>query len=496
MSTECNNVLEPDELCSPGVNGGQGWASTEFDTGRRLGYEYSRRLRWVQPLNSWFVYKDGRWKKEGLEESKAAAMAVCTAQIIDNAGDGIRTSTYLKNVLSQAKRWLAIDPACFDNDPFLLCCIDGVLSLRKDDCGTLLNHEPEYLMTMSTGVTLQQYCDAKGVVQLPEDWGWGFYEWENHLLYMTQNLEEEKGLEFRDFFARWSGTSLIGSQNHKPQHFLNMTGQGRNGKGVAAEARIAALGDYGFIGPIRLVTRKQSDHSTELASCEGRRLLIVEEVSMVQSAVVKDLTGGGTMTARRMRMDDVTFPKSWTLELNSNQPLNLQGESTKAIRRRRLVANLGDEIPGVLHRDGIVEALRAERDIVLCWMVYGLRRWHEDGGRSAGLNVPAWMRVEGEQQADDDDVIGALIAERYSKCSELSGGRVLGSAFVKAVNERRKESGFLPMTPASIYAYLRDAGYGVAVGHGNKTYINGLRIAELTFGDHMEQAGVGTYNEN
>lgn len=485
------SILDPDPLCAPDANGD--WQSNEFDTGRRLGYEYSRRLRWVQTLNCWYVYKDGRWKKESLEESKAAAMAVCSAQIVANQGNGVRTASYLKNVLTQAKRWLAIDSESFDNDPLLLCCSDGVLSLRREDCGTLLEHSPNHLMTLSTGVSLKSFCDDKGVVHFPEDWGYGFTEWENHLQYMTQNLEEERGLEFRDFFMRWSGTSLIGSQNLKPQHFLNMTGQGRNGKGVAAEARTAALGDYGFIGPIRLVTRKQSDHSTELASCEGRRLLIIEEVSMVQSAVVKDLTGGGTMTARRMRQDDITFPKSWSLELNSNQPLNLQGESTKAIRRRRIVANLGDEIPGVLHRDGIVEALREECDVILVWMIEGLKRWYSDGGRSAGLNVPHWMREQGEQEADADDVIGSLLVERYERCS-ADECKILGSTFVKAVNERRKDSGFLPLTPASVFAYLRDNGFEVKPGRGNKTFVFGLRFQELTFGDIMNGADIGSAN--
>ncbi len=487
------SVLDPDELCAPAA--GAGWASNEFDTGRRMGWEFASRLRWCQELNQWMVYSGGRWKKENLEQSKAAAMQVCTEAIIDNNGDGIRTSTYIKNVLTQAKRWLAIDYACFDNDPLLLCCSDGVLSLRRDDCGALLDHAPEYLMTLSTGVELHRYCDPKGVVQLPEDWGYDFYLWESHLQYMSQNLDQEEALEFRDFFCRWSGVALIGSQNLKPQHFLNMTGAGRNGKGVAAEARINALGDYGTIGPIRLVTRKQSDHSTELAGCEGRRLLVIEEVGMVQSAVVKDLTGGGTMTARRMRQDDVTFPKSWTLELNSNQPLNLQGESTKAIRRRKIVANLRDEIPGSKHRDGVVDELRTEAPVILVWMIHGLKKWYSDGGRSAGLNIPRWMLEEGEEQSDDDDVIGSLIAERYERCN-VETCRVLGSVFVKQVNERRKDSGFLPLTPAAIYAYLRDNNFPVKPGRGNKTYIHGIQVQEMNFGGIMEGAGLGAYNEN
>lgn len=478
------SVLDPHPACAPDDDGL--WANTEFDTACRLAWEYCRRLRWNQSANTWMVYKDGRWKKEDKEQSRAYAAFVCTEQMNAHNGEGARNATYIKNVLTQAKSWLAITPDDFDNDPLLLCCADGVVSLRVEDCGLFMEHSPDFLMTLSTGVELGRYVDEKTqMIRLPEDFGHGFYEWENHLSYMCQNLSEDEGLDFRDFFMRWSGVALIGSQNLKPQHFVNMTGQGRNGKGVAAEARVNALGDYGMVAPIRLVTRKQSDHSTEAASLEGKRLVIVEEVGMVQSAVIKDLTGGGQMTARKMRQDDVTFSKSWSLELNSNQPLNLQGESTKAIRRRKIVANLRDEIPGGKHRDGIVELLRSESDIILVWMLWGLRRWHEDGGRSQGLNIPAWMVAEAEEQADDDDVIGALISERYEKC-ELDECRVVGSSFVKEVNERRKDSGFLPMTPAAIYAYLRDAGYPVRTGSRNRTMIWGLRHAELSFGELMQ----------
>lgn len=478
------SILDPHPACAPDGDGL--WANTEFDTACRLAWEYSRRLRWNQAANTWVVYKDGRWKKEDKEQSRAYAAFVCTEQMNAHNGEGARNATYIKNVLTQAKSWLAVTPADFDNDPLLLCCADGVVDLKEETCGLWLEHSADFLMTMSTGVELAGHVDEKtGYIRLPEDFGHGFYAWENHLGYMCQNLSEDEGLDFRDFFMRWSGVSLIGSQNQKPQHFVNITGQGRNGKGVAAEARVNALGDYGMIGPIRLVTRKQSDHSTELAGCEGKRLLVVEEVGMVQSAVVKDLTGGGQMTARRMRQDDITFAKSWSLELNSNQPLNLQGESTKAIRRRKIVANLRDEIPGGKHRDGVVEELRAESAIILVWMLWGLNRWYEDGGRSQGLNIPSWMVVEGEEQSEDDDVIASLIAERYERCDE-SECRVVGSAFVKAVNERRKDSGFLPLTPAAIYAYLRDNKYPVRPGSRNRTMIYGLRPAEFTFGEVLQ----------
>lgn len=440
------------------------------------------------------VYENGRWKKEDKEQSKAASMAACQLQIIDN-GEGVCTSRYVNYVLTLAKAWLAIRPEDFDNNPLLMCCADGVLSLAREGCGEFLEHSPEYLLIRSTGVSLREFCvpepdpsgadgDERLVVRLPSEWGYGSSEWEHHLEFMTQNLSEEAGKGFRRFYKRWSGTALLGSQDLKPHHFLNLTGKGRNGKGIAARARLRAMGDYGMDAPSRLVTRRQSDHSTELAGCEGRRLLVIEEVSLVQSAIIKDLTGGGRMSARRMRQDDVTFEKSWALELNTNTPLNLQGESTKAMKRRKIVANLGDEVPAENHHDGIAQDLASEAGLILCWMVDGLRDWYKAGGKSAGLAIPSWMLVESEQQSDDDDVIGALLVERYAR---KDGERTLGSAFVKAVNERRKEASFLPLTPAAIYSYLRDAGFEVRSGQGNKTFVFDLGPLALSLAEMSVQ---------
>lgn len=483
-----SSILEPDPLCAPDAAGN--WQSNEFDTGRRLGWEYAKRLRWCQSLNQWIVYKGGCWKKEGLEESKAAAMAICTAQIVANQGNGVRTASYIKNVLTQAKRWLAIDSECFDNSALLLCCADGVLSLYKENCGMLLDHAPEYLMTLSTGVSLQQYCDDKGVVRLPKDWGYGFYHWENHLLYLSQNLGEEEGLEFRQFFQRWNGTVLLGSQDEKPHHFLNLRGKGRNGKSLAASARIKALGDYGYQGPQRLLTRKENEHSTELAGCMGKRLIIVEEVNLIQAASIKDMSGGGFATARRMRQDDVCFPKSWTMEILTNGPLNLAGESSVAMQKRKIVANLGDQIPDRNHRDGVANELKAESALILAWMVDGLRRWREEGSSSRGLAIPGWMLENSNQESEDDDILASLITERYERCSP-DECHILGSSFVKEANERRKNSGFTMLTPAAIFAYLRDQGFIVKPGRGNKTMIYGLRFQNLEFGEIMENARTG-----
>lgn len=206
---------------------------------------------------------------------------------------------------------------------------------------------------------------------------------------------------------------------------------------------------------------------------------------MVQAAVVKDLTGGGRITARRMRQDDVTFEKSWALELNTNIPLNLQGESTKAMERRKIVANLRDEIPQEKHRDGIVAALLEERGLILVWMVDGLRCWYAAGGGSRGLEIPLWMLEESKMQSDDDDVVGALLVERFVTDST---GKVLGSGFVEMANDRRKKAGFMPLTPAAIYSYLRDRGLVVKPGARNKTYIMGLTAAPVNFGELAEMA--------
>lgn len=498
--------MTPEDL---GIRFQVGLGCTEIHNGIRLAQQIDGHFKWCKEVG-WLRYQGGRWVPDTtdqiIEEAKSVVALMMDITLHNVPGSVAGLSDWAKASMSTRRIKAMVDLAhsapevavnlsAFDADPLLLCCADGVLSLREEDCGRLLPHSPDFLMTKTTGVEMAPYVDSDGFVRL--DLG-ECPAWQGHLQFMAQHLPVDRAEEFWRFYQRWAGIGLLGDQNLKPHHFLNLTGEGRNGKGVATEARAHALGDYGYIAPMRLLTRRQSDHSTETASCRGKRLVGVEEVSLVQAAVIKDLTGGGKMTARSMRRDDQSFLKSWGLEIMTNGPINLQGEGSKAMRNRRIVVHLGDESNPDLRKDGIPLQLQhpLEAAGILAWSLEGLRGWYASGGGTSGLLIPQWAKDESEGESDADDIVQTVLIESYQSCSGGEGCKVLGSEFVKLVNAMRRDSGFSALQPSAIYAEVRRRhGLTVRVGKGNKTFIHGIVRNPVSFEDLVGRAA-GAMSQN
>ena len=99
------------------------------------------------------------------------------------------------------------------------------------------------------------------------------------------------------------GSSLVGEQL---DHVLPIFwGKSRNGKSVLVSTWLGMMGEYATKGPqTRLLATNHKQHPTELAKLHGKRFVAVSEADdgcRLSEALVKDLTGGETITARRLR---------------------------------------------------------------------------------------------------------------------------------------------------------------------------------------------------
>jgi putative DNA primase/helicase len=61
-------------------------------------------------------------------------------------------------------------------------------------------------------------------------------------------------------------------------------------------------------------------HTTEVADLDGSRLATCEELGDAQLNAnrLKQLSGGGRITARKMRENTTTFPQTWALWFTTN----------------------------------------------------------------------------------------------------------------------------------------------------------------------------------
>src|SRR4029079_15223360 len=89
-----------------------------------------------------------------------------------------------------------------------------------------------------------------------------------------------------------------------------------------------------------LLASRAERHPTERADLFGRRLIVANETDdgrPLAEGMVKELTGGDTLTVRRMREDFWRFKPSHSLVLVTNHMPQVRGTDHALWRRLRLV---------------------------------------------------------------------------------------------------------------------------------------------------------------
>lgn len=433
------------------------YTADESGTAQRIADEWRESLVWSEELNRWLVRRDGEsiWRVDNLVQRTSKAMMTCERQRAENQGRGFTNLAHVKKALELAKPLLAVELCQFDTNPWALNTPAGVINLQN---GELL--EPRAVTgryRMSTRV-------APVVEVTPL--------WDRHLERMTHG-----DLEKIAFLKRLAGITLIGDQNLKPHVSPQLNGLGRNGKGVFLQGLSWALGDYAQFASTRLLTTTENAHTTEQAGLRGMRLVVVEEVKRINSSLLKDLTGGGVMRARRMRADDEEFLKSWTLWFNNNGPMLFSGDTSDGLWQRVPRIDFGVGIPVSERIDDMAERMKEEASGILRWALDGLVEFRALGG----LCTPESVQESSAERRLDADPLRMFIDELYVRAE---GEMVLGSEFVKSYTQWARDREERTGGMRSIYDELRSRlGFQVKPGHSNKTYVYGLKARPVTMAD-------------
>ncbi|MBA2740703.1 MAG: hypothetical protein H0U46_01670 [Actinobacteria bacterium] len=220
------------------------------------------------------------------------------------------------------------------------------------------------------------------------------------------------------YVQRLAGYSLTGEATEDIAAFL--MGVGNNGKTTLLTTLREAAGDYGReISAIALSSETRAAHSTEVTDLAGCRLASCEEMGdrRVNSDRLKSITGGGDVTARRMREDTITFTQTWALWITTNG-LPRTDDNSVAFWRRVKVIPFDVQFDSNKETD-LEQTLRAERPGILRWMVTGAVDFYREG---LGEEPAAVREATSEYREDIDptEVLfesGVLIADPEARSS-------------------------------------------------------------------------------
>ncbi|WP_176214583.1 DNA primase family protein [Mycobacterium avium] len=196
--------------------------------------------------------------------------------------------------------------------------------------------------------------------------------------------------DVRDCFQELVGSAMAGEQFSHDVPIWR--GGGRNGKGVAESTIRHVFGpDYAHIAPTDLLISRPGAHTTSQTSLLGKRFVVVDEQDgngKISEAMLKKASGGGDITARKIKHDDITFHQTWLLNIIANELPNITGQGA-AIWERLLII----EFPVVFTREQQDTSLRfdlvKEADGIFMWLFAGWRRFQERGRK---FDIPPQVR--------------------------------------------------------------------------------------------------------
>jgi len=425
---------------------------TDAANAARLISRFGEEVRWVGPWDKWLIWDEKRWKIdqtlhiEELAKLVAAKLwkelgrEVATRELdrttvsamysfakISNNANGVRAMV----AMARSEPGVPIGQNELDTKPWLLNVENGTLDLRT---GELREHLRTDFMTKLSPVTFDLGADCP--------------RWLEFL-----QTTFDGNAELIDYIQRLSGYNLTGVTEEHILPFLY--GTGANGKSTFCEAFLNVLGsDYSMKAPPDLLMAKRSgSHPTERADLFGKRFVAcmeTEDGRRMAEALVKELTGGDRMRARRMREDFWEFTPTHHVWIAGNHKPTIIGTDHGIWRRIKLIP-FDVVVPDAQQDKKLPAKLAAELPGILNWALAGCLAWQRNG-----MQEPEIVRDATQEYADEMDDIGQFIEEYCELGSDFMapatelhqaylaarpGSRKSQQAFGSSLRQRGFESG-------------------------------------------------------
>ncbi len=289
-------------------------------------------------------------------------------------------------VLGRAEVGVAISHEELDARPMLLAVENGVLDLTN---GTLRGPRRDDYLTKRSTVTFDPGATCP--------------TW---IAFLDRIMKSDQ--ELISFLQRSFGYSLTGDIREHVLLFLH--GGGANGKTTFVGILQKLLGPLACAAaPGMLQVRTHDSHPTEIADMFGMRAVIAGEVEQGRAwteVLVKTLTGGDRLKARRMREDFWEFNPTHKLWVCGNHKPQVKG-TDEAIWRRLLLVPFEVFIPTEERDAKLPEKLAEELPGILNWALAGCLSW-----QTGGLRAPEKVLEATAEYRRDQDQVGRFLAEK------------------------------------------------------------------------------------
>ncbi len=376
---------------------------TDVGNARRLAELHVRDIKFCWPWNRWLVWDDLRWSgNANVTLERMAKLTIAhlyeqagweqdSARRKELAGHAMRSESQARVramiELARSEEGIPVLPEELDRDPWLLNVLNGTVDLRT---GALREHRREDLITKLAPVSYDVGADCP--------------RWMAFLDRIMAGDESE--IEFLQMAVGYSLTA-----DTREDCLFIAFGGGRNGKTTFMQTISRLLGDYGLRTPVEtLMRRKHETIPNDIARLNGARFVHASETAEGQrlnEPMIKDLTGGDTLSARFLHGEWFDFNPVCKLWLSTNHKPVIRGTDLAIWRRIRLIP-FEVTIPEneVRARDELIAEFMQEAPGILDWAITGCLAWQK-----TGLEAPEKVKVATQGYREEMDFLAGFIED-------------------------------------------------------------------------------------
>jgi putative DNA primase/helicase len=419
---------------------------TDYGNARRLVLAHGDDIRYVPVWKRWLVWDGRRWALDETCEIHRRAKDTVRRMYAEAATLGEKAREALAKHaakseseqrivsmigLARSEAEVVVTPEGLDADHWVLNCGNGTVDLRTGD---LRAHDRRDYITKLAPVEYDRAACCP--------------TWDN---FLAQILSDDAGLI--RYVQKVIGYALTGSTAE--QCFFIAYGVGANGKSTLFKTVATMLGDYAKNTRSQTILMKPSGGGAtpEVARLHGARFVLAVEAEagrQLAEGLVKGLTGGDRVVARRLYQDEFEFDPTFKLFLAVNHRPVIKGTDHGVWRRIRLIP-FDVTIPDSQQDKDLANRLRDELPGILRWAVEGCLAYQREH-----LGMPPAVTQATEEYRAESDVLAEFLTE---ECVTRTGLMETSQALYESYERWCARAGEHAISRKAFGTSLRERGY-------------------------------------
>jgi putative DNA primase/helicase len=386
----------------------------DFGMGNLFADTFCCCIRYVYDADEWYYHDGGAWREDkGSDFTRRCVKAFLeTLRKMLPEKDFIEElskRTKRETIIKEARDVYSISLSDFDTNPFLFNCMNGTINLKT---GEFYDHNPDNFLSKIANVTYDPNAKCE--------------RWKN---FINEIMCGDEALSA--YLQKSSSYGGLSGDTCEECLYILYGPTTRNGKGTYTESLMNVLGDYArTIQPDSLAQRKAngSGPSADIARLAGVRFVNASELPSgmkLNAAIVKQITGGDTVTARYLYQNFFEYRPQFTPFINTNHLPIIDDDSLFSSGRLKL-------IPFDKHFNDSEQDTRLKsffrdensKSAMLNWLLEGYELY-----KAEGLTPPPKAEALLREYRKNSDAVGSYVENRLEPCDDDPNRRTKTSEF-------------------------------------------------------------------